>query len=375
MEDLGWLTEHRTESFADNFLHHLEKKGYNRAAPFPVSAGDRTVSFVNATLTPYKDALGAGAELHSVCHVQPCVRAHGHAPWLYTFAMVGVLSDQADSARVVADTAAALLAAAPWIEPAELVARTDPCDSDLQGLLRAAGLRLLDASGRPDLTRWHYGDGYPLEGRGCTLVAPVEGAAACGTGCGAACECGRWLEIGNIILIGGAGRDYVETAFGVESVRALVHGGDLYGLPELAAERARLRALGYPDDCARQITNLRRVLERLHLDGARPAGKGPGHVMRSMVRRALDLVAGDAGEDWPERVTAAGLGPVVSGLLRDEGARRAETGERSRRAAARLVRRRADGRAVTWDELHATFGLSREDAVRVLEAARPAEPR
>jgi hypothetical protein len=375
MEDLRSHTEDRTESFADNFLRHLENRGYHRAEPFPVSAGDRTVSFVNATLTPYKDALGAGAELDSVCHLQPCVRAHGHAPWLYSFDMVGVLSDRADSARVVADTAAALLAAAPWIEPAELVARTDPDDSDLRGLLAAAGLRVLDAPGRPDLTRWQYGDGYPLRGRGCTLVAAVAGARDCGPGCGADCACGRRQEIGNIILIGGAGRDYVETAFGVESVRALVHGGDLYGLPELAAERGRLGALGYPDDRARQIANLRRVLERLHRDGARPAGKGPGHVMRNMVGSALDLVAAEAGTDWPERVAAAGLGPVVAGLLADEAARRAATAERSRRAAARLVRRRAGGTAVTWGELHATFGLSQEDASRVLEASRPPEPR
>lgn len=358
-----------TECFTANFLEVLTRRGLRLTPPCPVSAGDRTVSFVNATLTPFKDALGAGEDLGSLCHVQPCVRAHGHEPWLYTFDMVGALGDHADRAAVIGHTVEALLAAAPWIAPKELAALTDPADTGLHRLLRDAGVRLREVADRPDLTCWQYGDGYPLEGRGCTLVAPVRGRPCCSAECGPGCDCGRVQEIGNIILVRGARRSYVETAFGVESVRALAHGGDLYALPELARECARLVALGYSDARARQVVNLRRVLERLHRDGARPSGRGPGHVMRDMVKSAFDLVTGGGG-DWGAGVERCSLGPVVTGLLRDEGLRRETSRERSVRSAARLVRRRAgSGRPVGRDELRGTFGLSAEDAQEVLAAA------
>lgn len=335
-------------------------------AAVPVTAADDTVTFVNATVTPAKGRLAAGESVGRAVSAQPCIRAHGAHPWLYCFDMVGTLTDDGDDPATLDAVAVDALEAVRSAVPAAtglLEAFVHPGDSDLTRAVRAAGVGVLFDE-RPEQTRWTYGAGYPLAGRGVTLAACAPDGR-CAPDCGAGHHCGRWSEIGNIIVVHAPRRTYVETAFGVEALRAVPHAGDLYALPELRQRCQELVSSGLTAAGAPQVANLERALDRLQTDGAEPAAKGPGSVVRRMLHQLEDLLAAADDTTLSTRVAQHRLRDPVATILIAE-ARRREAGALSRLAAAGSYVRRRPGapRAALVQELQQTFGLSRAEALQ-----------
>lgn len=354
------------------FLRVLRIRGYAQTPPVPVTECGPGLTFVNATVTPFKPLLVSGAPLGKTCQQQACVRATGESPWLFSFSMVGALTDGAFLDDVCGDITDAILAAMPWLGPDGLYALIDSRDADLVNAMelvaRSVGIRLAPMTNSRTGTRWRYGDQFPLRGRGLTFVFRHP-RPPCGDRCDADCGCGRWQGFGNIIIVDGPDATYVEAGIGIESMRSTAYGGQLYRLAEVRQGCAALEAQGYPPSAASEIFNLRRVADLLLADGVRPGSKGGGYILRRFALRLADSARRDRNGDWEadvRRVCGAGrLGDTVI----DE-VRRRERSHASRRAAAiAYLRHRAGPGRVSPEELYQTFGLAPQEAsVLVSEA-------
>lgn len=357
------------DGVAARFITSLTKSGFTQTPSAPLTDADSSLTFVNANITPFKPRLIAGDTIGATCQEQACVRAHGEFPFLFAFGMLGTITDFEHFDLVCRTVPAALLAAMPWGRPEDLVVAIDERDHDLitgmaDLLGRGARLRLV-SEGEID-TRWQYGAGAALTGRGLTII--YTGKDTCGEGCRPRCWCGRWQELGNIIVIDTPNRQYVETGFGLESLQATAFDGHLYDLPVLAVEVRRCEALGLSTAQAQEAVNLSRVLERLLAAGAKPAGKGAGHVMRRFALRLFNLATNlPRAGDWQAKSAALSSSDQVATLIAEEGSRRLRSHD-ERVAAARAHFRRIPGSPEAVDSMVETYGLEPEDLASVLSA-------
>ncbi|GAA2786556.1 hypothetical protein GCM10010521_75490 [Streptomyces rameus] len=350
-----------TRGVVVRFLETLAARGYRFTPPAPVTEADGTVAFVNATITPYKSTLAANRPIGRICHYQPCFRAHGEHPWLFAFGMTGLLADIEsgnDLQRVAEDNHLATLAALPDHRADRLHILVDSRDTDLMGPVSDAAaehggrLHVLDT---PQVsTRWEYGDGYALRGRGITYYYRRPGVG-CAVECQPDCRCARWQPLSNLILVEGAERRYAEVGFGVEITAAISFGPNAYALPELAGRVTAAEKAGLTPDRAVDAVNLYRALALLGECGARPAGKGPGSVVRKFCLRLLELLAPLTADQADSLLERFGASRNFRDALKAEGERRARAMVRNLRAAASVLERRPD----TPDaDLRATYGLS-----------------
>jgi hypothetical protein len=347
------------------FLTVLRTRGYAQTPHVPVTECGPGLTFVNATMTPFKPLLARGVALGKTCQQQECVRATGETPWLFSFTMVGALTDGTFLDEVCRDVTDAILAAMPWLSPGDLYALVDSRDDDLidaMGLAaRSAGIRLAPVTSPRTGTRWRYGDQFPLSGRGMTYVYRHQ-RPPCGDGCDADCGCGRWQGFGNMIVVEGPGTSYVEAGVGIESMRSTAYDGELYQLPEVRRACAALESQGYPPSSAAEIVNLRRTAELLLADGVRPGSRGGGYILRRFALRLAGTVRQDRDGDWEAAVRrVCEPGRLADTVIAE--ARRRERSHASRRAAAiTYLKHQAVPGRVTPEELCQTFGLARQEA-------------
>ncbi len=366
-----------TRAVVLGFLETLTGRGYRLTPPVSLVEADATVAFVNATVTPYKDTLAAGRGIGRICHYQPCFRAHGEHPWLFAFGMTGLLADidsDDDLRRVTVDSHLATLAALPDHRADRLHILVDSQDADLAEQVAAAvaehggRLHVLDA---PQVsTRWEYGEGYDLRGRGITYYyrRPDVG---CATECRPDCRCARWQPLSNLILVEAAERRYAEVGFGVEITAAIPFGPNAYSLPEIAGRVEAAEEAGLTREQAADAVNLYRALALLIEHGARPAGKGPGSVVRKFVLRLLELLAPLSAPQTEDLLGRFGASADFRAALDAEAERRARVMARNLKTAAAVL----DRNPRTPDaDLRATYGLS-EAQTRTLREARLRPPR
>jgi hypothetical protein len=344
------------DSVISRFLGVFVERGYALTRPAALTSGDATVTFVNATVTPFKDRMARGESLGRTCHHQDCLRANGTHPWLYCFGMVGALADAEHLGAVCADTGAAMAAALGAERAGRLSLLVDARDTDLTAVAGRSGLAVAALAAPRVQTRWTYGDDYPMAGRGMTIVHRHDGPA-CDDRCGPDCGCGRWQELGNVILVTTPGRDYVEVGVGVESLMSTGHGGDRYLIPEIAEQVRGFVDDGWSAADAGELVNLYRAVDRLIADGAVAAPRGPGSVLRRMMARLAGLHEANErlGTGLLAYAAGRGAGPAVLGALQAEAARR-ESGRRRRVASAATLLRRHPG--TTEEQLRQTYGLS-----------------
>jgi hypothetical protein len=343
----------------ERFLNVFGQRGYTLTPSAPLTEGDLTVTFVNATVTPFKDRMAAGEAVGRTCQYQECLRAHGTYPWLYSFGMVGALVDAEHLGAVCADTAAALAAALGEERAARLVVLVDAADEDLTAALLGRGADVFVCEDPRIQSRWTYGATYPMAGRGATVVYRHRGEP-CGRECRPDCECGRWQELGNIILISTPGRAYVEVGFGVEAMLSTAHGGQRYRIPEIDSAAREFVGEGWPPADACELVNLYRAVDRLTVDGAVPGPRGPGSVLRRFLSQLELLHAANPLVRATVAEYAAGRGarPALVAVLEAEAARREKGRRRQMASAAALLRRFPH---TTEERLRETFGLSAGD--------------
>ncbi|HEU5268508.1 MAG TPA: hypothetical protein VFU36_01200, partial [Jatrophihabitans sp.] len=166
------LVDERATTLAA-FGQWAAERGYpvQPAAALPLA---RPPFFVNASVTPYLDAMAAGQPCARTAQVQPCFRARPLAALPRVFTMLGVLAPAGDTARLLADCAAFVRQVLPGSGP--VFAACAAADADLLDRCGEAGLPV-DASADASATRWQYGRGNRLAGRGVALVAGTPSGA------------------------------------------------------------------------------------------------------------------------------------------------------------------------------------------------------
>ncbi|MEV4924341.1 S66 peptidase family protein [Streptomyces roseoverticillatus] len=359
------------------FLQTLTERGYQLTPAAPVTEADDTVAFVNATVTPYKDALAEGRPIGRICHYQPCFRAHGERPWLFAFGMTGLLADfetDGDLDRVAEDSHLATLAALPDHRADRLHILVNAEDTDLVAAVSAAAARHgghLHVLENPEVaSRWGYGAGYPLHGRGTTYYYRRPGVG-CDTDCRPDCRCARWQPLSNLIVIESGERHYAEVGFGVEITAAIAFGPNPFALPEIAERTQAAEEAGLAPGDAADAVNLYRALALLIEHGARPAGKGPGSVVRKLSQRLLELLAPLTAQGVDTLLERFGAAPDFRTALHTEAERRARAIAQNLKRAATVLDRRPD----TPDaDLRATYGLT-ETQLHSLRQIRLRPPR
>ena len=374
------LAQAELDRTGPRFVDYLRARKFVETPSAPLTQADASVTFVNASITPFKPRLLAGERIGRTCQVQQCLRATGRAPYMYYFGMLGVMTDAEYLTEVMAYAPEALLAAAPWMSVDRLGVVVDHDHDDLQAELEESltigpvEMRRVRHEEVP--TRWSYGKDGALTGRGLTFFYRTE-AVPCGPDCAVGCRCGHWCELGQIIEVNSARGSYVEVGVGLELVQALTCGSDVYALPAVRAEIDRLRSLGVPADTAHQTANLLRAVTALVDAGVRPGGKGGANVMRRFVRELLGLLhadfatgapsnaaagAGSAAGDWRERVRTTVPDAATADAVIAEGELWLAGRAKAERAARSYLRRHPD---VPADVLSTTYGLDPERAQRI----------
>lgn len=361
-----------TEELARDLTGVFEHRGYRMTPAVPVVEGDETVTFVNATITPHKRLLRDGVPLGKTCQLQQCLRSNGDPPWLYSFLMIGLLADAEHRFQIYRDAAAVLTEHVLAAAVERVVVLVDRRDVDIEQTWRqAAGQlagRIHTIDGQRWATRWKYGHGDELTGRGLTVFLEhpqARHSQDCEPGCG----CDRWQALGNVIDIQTPTTGYVEAAFGVEALRATAYGGDLYQLPEIQEAVARFTAAGLDLPAARQAVNHVRAIVTLTHAGCRPGAKGGQSVLRRLLRwlagalserTALD--GGEPGGLCRDRVDALIDDPLTAEAVWAEGTRWTAGQERRRRAALAFT---AKNPQLSADELRdlvrQTYGVELAD--------------
>jgi alanyl-tRNA synthetase len=377
------------------FLRFFEERGHRVVASAPlVPEGDPTLLFTNAGMVPLK-RLFLGEEIRDYARAassQKCMRVSGkhndlenvgRTPRHHTFfEMLGNFSFGDYFKREAVAWAWELLTRVYAIPPERLAVTVFREDDEAEALWR-------DEVGVPAgrITRlgeadnfWAMGDTGPCGP--CSEIYYDFGAQAGPHGeCDPACDCGRWLEVWNLVFmqyVRDAGgrmeplpRPSIDTGAGLERLAAVLQGvrsnydTDLFrGILARAQEISGVRLGADPerDVSLRVVADHARAVVFLIGDGVLPANEGRGYVLRRILRRAarhgvllgldrpfLHLVA---------EVVVDEMGDAYPNLVE----RRAYIADRVRREEERFLETLSKGLALLEDEVR----RAREAGLRVL---------
>ena len=347
------------------FIRFVSVRDYRIDPSIPLLSNDPTLLFTNSTIVPYKPKLLSGAEIQPSACMQPCFRANVASGLLSSFTMLGLMAGGDKLERVVADTRAFLsswaaasgeLVLLACAEDEEIVDAWQSTDTGAYLSVRFTG-RVRGA------TQWSYGMGDRLQGRGATVI--WLDSKATHHGCQLGCKCGRHQVLGSIVIVSSRHHraTYVESAMSVEMLRATRFHGDLLALPEYAQLRSIALTCGLNAYRSSQLATDIVAVVNLQNAGCVPSSRGPGYVLRKLMRRIptsmLDVIE-----------ESGFINPVSLAGIRAEHMKASKNLTRMETAARKFVAGRA-GQA-TLEQLCETFGLTQSLARQLLTIDRRA---
>jgi alanyl-tRNA synthetase len=302
------------------FLRFFEERGHRVVASASlIPEGDPTLLFTNAGMVPFKNVfLGDEArEYRRAASSQKCMRVSGkhndlenvgRTPRHHTFfEMLGNFSFGDYFKREAIDLAWELVTEEWGIDPGRLVATVFRDDDEAYDLWRdGIGLpseRVMRLDESENF--WSMGDTGP-----CGPCAEIHVDFGVNPDCKSevcdpSCDCGRWLEIWNLVFMqfdrNAAGemtplpKPSIDTGAGLERVAAVIQGTrsnydtDLFrGILERAQEIA---GVARGEDAEKDVSlnvvaDHARAVSFLIGDGVLPANEGRGYVLRRILRRA-----------------------------------------------------------------------------------------
>ncbi|MFT5442169.1 MAG: alanyl-tRNA synthetase [Myxococcota bacterium] len=302
------------------FLDFFEKKGHSRQASASlVPQDDPTLMFINAGMVPFK-RLFLGEETRSYSRAttsQKCMRVSGkhndlenvgRTPRHHTFfEMLGNFSFGDYFKEEAIDFAWELLTDGLKLAPAKLAVSVHNEDDEAFNLWR-------DGIGVPESKIYRLGDEENFWSMGdtgpCGPCSEIhidfgETGRCTSAVCDPSCECGRWLEIWNLVFMqynrSASGeqtplpKPSVDTGGGLERWAQVLQGVDtnydtdlFVPLIERGADLTGTNAGSDPekDVSLRVIADHARALTFLIGDGVLPSNEGRGYVLRRILRRA-----------------------------------------------------------------------------------------
>ncbi len=304
----------------ETFLRFFEDKGHRIVASASlVPEGDPTLLFTNAGMVPFKNTF-LGTEVRDYARAvtsQKCLRVSGkhndlenvgHTPRHNTFfEMLGNFSFGDYFKLEAIEYAWELLIDRFGIDPARIATSVFREDEEAYDLMRekiglpAEKVYRLDE----DENFWSMGETGP-----CGPCAEIHmdfgvNAACASEPCDPSCDCGRWLEIWNLVFMqfdrNAAGemvplpKPSIDTGASLERLASVLQGvasnfdTDLFrGIMERIQESAGFeRGRSRESDVSMNVVaDHARALVFLIGDGVLPANEGRGYVLRRLLRRA-----------------------------------------------------------------------------------------
>jgi alanyl-tRNA synthetase len=369
----------------ETFLRFFESRGHRRVASAAlVPEGDPTLLFTNAGMVPFKRCF-LGEErrsYHRATSAQKCMRVSGkhndlenvgRTPRHHTFfEMLGNFSFGDYFKEEAIAFAWELVTGALGIAPERLVAtvfREDDAAHDLWrekiGLPSEKVLRLSESE-----NFWAMGDTGPCGPCSEIHVDFGPNPACKSPRCDPACDCGRFLEIWNLVFMqydrDAAGkltplpRPSIDTGAGLERLASVIQGvpstyeTDLFRpILERAQEIAGVERGVDPerDVSLNVIADHARAVTFLIGDGVLPGNEGRGYVLRRILRRAARhgwLLGVE--EPFLHRV-AETVVEEMAGAYPELAERRAYIGSRIEREEGRFLETLAKGMALLEEEI------------------------
>jgi len=302
------------------FLRFFEERGHRIVASASlIPEADPTLLFTNAGMVPFKNVF-LGDEIREYKRAvssQKCIRVSGkhndlenvgRTPRHHTFfEMLGNFSFGDYFKREAIEFAWELVTREYGIDPARLVATVFREDDEAYDLWREGIGLPAEKVMRLDETEnfWSMGETGPCGP--CAEIHVDFGANPdCESEvCDPSCDCGRWLEIWNLVFMqydrNAAGertplpKPCVDTGAGLERLAAVIQGApsnydtDLFrGILERAQEIAGVTRgeKAESDVSINVIADHARAITFLIGEGVLPANEGRGYVLRRILRRA-----------------------------------------------------------------------------------------
>ncbi len=280
------------------FLEFCRSHGYSLRNPVSILDSDATVMFVNASMTPFKPVMLASQSVPKTAVVQRCFRNYGGITYLNGFDMLGIVADAPALFGVFTDLLNFLDSIGIGKQYLHMV--IDSRDGDLLAaageMLPSARIHTQTGDSKRFFTRWKFGHGDALIGRGLTIAGEIPGMDACSDSCGWNCtNCRKFLPLGNIIMVrnSGTGKDYIDAGFGTEVVASFFHRGDIMQTPPFC---------GYVDVLTpchglqnpRLVVRLLLAVRELLAAGLKPGTHKQNYLLRKFMRElfaALNLGA------------------------------------------------------------------------------------
>lgn len=339
--------------------------------PAPLLNPDSTVLLVNAGITPFKPAMLAGEPMDSTAIVQPCLRTYWKGSGRFAFDMLTIVGARPDLDRA-ARLAMELLTGIGFAME-DITSVADENDPDVISVAEAMTGRGRVKKQRGNngtyWTRWEFGHGEALSGRGLTLVHTGDSA--------------RHISLGNVIIVSHlpSGRSYFDIGFGVERLGSVFFGGDEWAPTAEYRRFPEVMALGFSTDQVRAIANHIVAARRMINAGAAPGPKGAAYLLRKLIRSAVDMVIEAAPVDTVPEDVVLPLMEAARLLLTPEDERALQTvigaindyllavGHGLAATLKRLQREGAN--AISSSKLRDTFGLPYWAIFRLLQEVEP----
>jgi alanyl-tRNA synthetase len=286
-------------------------RGYETCAPASLFGADNSLLFTNSSIVPFKTMLLNGALNRPQQVLQPCFRCNVPTGSHSLFTMYGMVGLLRDALTICADLKLAVGLSLDNRHALEIC--FDPRDADLSRLWQDAPTIVTDAvrtAGACDKTRWSYGAGSRLTGRGGTIWASRR----------------SWIPgvpkpsfpIGSFIVMALDGEDaYAEAALGPELLCAASANVGVSDLPETRASLEEHREHGLCPAEAFEQSDLVRSVTELMRSGLRPGSKGRGNILRKLIRRMHPHSVALVREALLDDNTKITLDMEYSHLLRD----------------------------------------------------------
>lgn len=273
--------------------------------PAPLLNPDPTVLIVNAGITPFKATMLAGHPIRPTAIIQPCLRTFWSNPGRFAFDMLTLVGERADLVAAASVVMAFLARLGFAVE--DLICVADRDDSDVIEIANAmtGPQRVETQRGNTDTywTRWEFGYGQALSGRGLTIVHAKADSPR--------------VSLGNVIIVShpASGRSYFDIGFGVERLGSVFCGGDEWAAATDGHCFAEIMALGFDADQTKVIANHILGAKRMIEAGVRPGAKGAAYLLRKLIRSAVDLVVEWSPLDVEPRAAVALLVEAARSLL------------------------------------------------------------
>jgi len=302
------------------FLRYFEEQGHQRVRSSSlVPRNDPTLFFTNAGMVQFKDLfLGNEERSYSrAASTQKCMRVSGKHNDLENvgrtarhhtfFEMLGNFSFGDYFKKDAIQYGWEFLTVTAGLDPGRLIATVFKDDDEAHDLWqKVAGLpadRIYRLGEKDNF--WSMGDTGPCGPCSEILLDQGEQAGCRSPDCGPECDCGRFLELWNLVFmqfdrdetgeLHPLPKPSIDTGMGLERLAAVIQGKDSNYHTDLVfpfvEEAARVSGVLYgkaeeSDVSLRVIADHVRAVTFLVADGVLPSNEGRGYVLRRIMRRA-----------------------------------------------------------------------------------------